>query len=218
MRRGGGRGTVRRMSLPTIPADAPTLLVVDGHPDPNSLCAALAARYAAAAREAGAAVDELRVRDLRFDLVLHAGLHGGQPLEPDLAEAQRRIERCRHLCLVTPLWWGSVPALLKGFLDRTLERGWAYRYSPRGIPQALLKGRSARVLMTADSPGWYLRLLQGQPTRRQLVRSTLRYCGFRPVDFVRYGPVHGSDDGDRARWLEDAARRGGADARRRWAP
>ncbi|MCD9031139.1 NAD(P)H-dependent oxidoreductase [Luteimonas sp. Y-2-2-4F] len=97
-------------------------------------------------------------------------------------------------------------------------RSQALRYSPRGIPQALLKGRSARVLMTADSPGWYLRLLQGQPTRRQLVRSTLRYCGFRPVDFVRYGPVHGSDDDDRARWLEDAARRGAADARRRWAP
>lgn len=116
---------------------------------------------------------------------------------------------------MTPLWWGSVPALLKGFFDRTLARGWAYRYSPRGIPQALLEGRRARILMTADSPGWYLRLLQGNPTERQLVRSTFRYCGFRPVDFVRYGPVHGSDAGRRGLWLDDAQRRGADDARRR---
>lgn len=191
-----------------------SLLLIDGHPDPASLCAALASRYAQGAREAGVEVDLMSLRQLRFDPVLRFGLRGGQLLEPDLEQAQRRIERCGHLCLVTPLWWGSVPALLKGFFDRTLERGWAYRYSERGIPQALLKGRSARVLMTADSPGWYLRLLQGSPTERQLVRSTLKYCGFRPVDFVRYGPVHGSDADRRARWLDDAGKRGAADARR----
>ena len=154
------------------------VLVIDAHPNPESLCAALARRYADAARQAGASVTLLSLRELAFDLVLHQGYRGQQPLEPDLQRAQRLVEASAHLCLVTPLWWGSVPALLKGFFDRTLQRGWAYRYQDNGNPLGLLAGRSARVLLTTDSPGWYLRLLQGDPTVKQLVRSTLRFCGF----------------------------------------
>ena len=189
-----------------------SVLLIDGHPNPESLCSALAARYAQGARSAGASVDELALRELRFDPVLHLGYRGEQPLEPDLQQAQQRIRAASHVCLVTPLWWGSVPALLKGFFDRTLQRGWAYRYKPNGMPEGLLAGRSARVLLTTDSPGWYLRLVQGSPTERQLVRSTLRFCGLKPVRVTRFGPVHNSQPADRARWLEQAAALGGTDA------
>ncbi len=196
----------------------PKLLVIDAHPNPRSLCSALAARYAEGARRAGVAVSVLALRDLRFDLVLHQGYRGEQALEPDLRHARTAIEVCDHLCLVTPLWWGSVPALLKGFVDRLFERGWAYRYQPSGRPLGLLAGRSARVLLTTDSPGWYLRLLQGDPTVKQLVRSTLRFCGFKPVWVTRFGPVRASDEVRRAAWLTQAESTGGADGRAAGAP
>ena len=93
------------------------VLVIDAHPNPESLCAALARRYADAARQAGASVALLSLRELAFDPVLHQGYRDQQPLEPDLQRAQRLVEASAHLCLVTPLWWGSVPALLKGFFD-----------------------------------------------------------------------------------------------------
>ena len=188
------------------------VLVIDAHPNPESLCAALARRYADAARQAGASVALLSLRELAFDPVLHQGYRGQQPLEPDLQRAQRLVEASAHLCLVTPLWWGSVPALLKGFFDRTLQRGWAYRYQDNGNPLGLLAGRSARVLLTTDSPGWYLRWVQGDPTVRQLVRSTLRFCGFKPVTVTRFGPVHGSDDAQRAGWLQQAGEVAARDA------
>ena len=190
------------------------ILVIDAHPNADSLCSALARRYVEGARQAGADVQVLTLRELRFDPVLHKGYQGDQPLEPDLQRAQAMILDCEHLCLVTPLWWGSVPALLKGFFDRTLQRGWAFRYLDSGNPLGLLAGRSARVLLTTDSPGWYLRWLQGDPTVKQLVRSTLRFCGFQPVRVTRFGPVHNSQPADRARWLEQAAALGGTDAAR----
>ncbi len=192
----------------------PKLLVIDAHPNPQSLCSALAARYAEGARRAGVDVAVLALRDLRFDLVLHQGYRGEQALEPDLRRARAAIEACDHLCVVTPLWWGSVPALLKGFVDRLFERGWAYRYQPNGRPLGLLAGRSARVLLSTDSPGWYLRLLQGDPTVKQLVRSTLRFCGFKPVRVTRFGPVRASDEARRAAWLAQAEGTGAADGRR----
>lgn len=189
------------------------ILLIDGHPNPQSLCAGLAEAYAKGVRVQGLAVRTLSLRELSFDPVLRVGYHEQQKLEPDLLDAQAAINGAQHVVLVTPLWWGSVPALLKGFIDRTLERGWAYRYKDNGMPEGLLAGRSARVIMTTDSPGWYLRLLQGSPTERQLVRSTLKFCGFKPVAFTRIGPVHSSDEMKRQKWLTQVQDLGQKDAR-----
>ncbi len=190
------------------------ILLIDAHPKHTSLCAALAAAYAKGASEqGGVAVRTLALRDMQFDPILRVGYDERQALEPDLKAAQAAIEEASHLVIVTPLWWGSVPALLKGFFDRTLEKHWAYRYTEKGLPEGLLAGRSARVIMTTDSPGWYLRWLQGNPTQNQLVRSTLKFCGFKPVGFTRIGPVHNSTPEMRARWLTDVSRVAEKDAR-----
>lgn len=190
------------------------ILVLDAHPDDGSLCAALAARYADGARGAGADVELLVLRDLDFDVHLRRGLRSDQVLEADLARAQAALVAADHVVVVAPVWWGSVPALLKGFLDRALERGWAYRYRDNGLPQGLLAGRSARVVVTTDSPGWWLRGLMGDSAVRQLRRSTLRFCGLKPVRATRVGQVHGSSPEQREAWLQRVADLGRADARR----
>jgi NAD(P)H dehydrogenase (quinone) len=190
------------------------VLVIDGHPGRDSLCASLTTAYADGARGAGSEVTVLALRDLSFDPDLHTGRRGEQTLEPDLVRAQHALVDADHVVVVAPVWWGSVPALLKGFLDRTLESGWAYRYRDNGLPQGLLAGRTARVVVTTDSPGWWLRALMGDSTVRQLVRSTLRFCGFRRVRTTRIGAVHGSDAARRAAWLEEVAGLGRRDAAR----
>ncbi|MEZ5662126.1 MAG: NAD(P)H-dependent oxidoreductase [Burkholderiaceae bacterium] len=190
------------------------VLIIDGHPDGDSLCAALAASHAEGLRAGGAQVDVLALRSLRFDPVLHAGYLQTQVLEPDLQQAQQSMLASRRIVVVTPVWWGSVPALLKGFLDRTLERGWAFRYHANGMPEGLLAGRSARLIVTTDSPGFYLRFIQGDPTVKALVRSTLRFCGLKPVDVTRIGPVKTSGGAQRQRWLDAVKLQGQADARR----
>ncbi|GAB3114776.1 NAD(P)H-dependent oxidoreductase [Janibacter alkaliphilus] len=187
------------------------LLVIDAHPDPDSLCAALADRYAQGASDR-TQVARLTPRDLDFDPVLHQGLRGAQPLEPDLVRAQQEISDARHLAVVAPIWWGSVPALLKGFFDRVFEVRWAYHYSPRGLPVGHLKGRTARLILTTDSPGWYLNLLSGRPTERQVGRGTLGFSGVSPVRVTRYGPVRSSDLAGRQGWLDEVARLGTKDA------
>lgn len=189
------------------------ILVIDGNPNAESLCAALAHQYAEQARAAGVDVGELRLRELSFDPCLRTQNPSAQALETDLRRAQALIEGAQHICLVTPVWWGSVPALLKGFFDRVLERGWAYRYTSQGLPEGLLAGRTATVLLTTDSPNWYLRWVQGDPTVHQVVRSTLKFCGIKPVQLKRFGPVHSSKPQQREGWLVQAGRQGRMDAR-----
>ncbi|WP_285035212.1 NAD(P)H-dependent oxidoreductase [Plantibacter sp. ME-Dv--P-095] len=185
-------------------------LVIDGHPNPDSLCAALASAYADAHGDATV----LAVRDLAFDPNLRLGYTHRQELEPDLELAWQQILAADHLVVVAPVWWGSVPALLKGFFDRVLLPRRAYRTKDNGLPEGLLTGRSGRVIVTTDSPWWYLPLV-GDTTVKQLRTTTLRFCGIRSVAASRFGPVKGSSDAQRQAWIAKAARLGSADASRR---
>lgn len=171
-------------------------LVIDGHPNPDSLSAAIAAGYARAHGDATL----LAIRDLDFDPVLRLGYRGEQALEPDLAAAQRAIERADHVVVVVPVWWGSIPALAKGFFDRAFLPRWAFRYRANGLVEGLLAGRSGRVIVTTDSPLWYLRAV-GDTTVRAVRDRTMRFSGIRPVRALRLGPVRGSSDERRRRWL-----------------
>lgn len=178
-------------------------LVIDGHPDPQSLTAELARRYVAAHGDA----ELLAVRELAFDPNLLHGHRGVQELEPDIVEASRRIAAADSIVIATPVWWGSVPALLKGFFDRVLLRRWAFEYR-RGLPVGLLKGRSGRVIITSDSPRWYL-FFVGDTTAKHVRGTTLRFCGLRPVRLSRFTSVRTSTPAKREQWL----RRIEADAR-----
>lgn len=130
-----------------------SILILLGHPDRDSLCGALAQRYATAAENAGHQVRLIALGELEFDPVLRHGYRQIQPLEPDLQDDADAIEACDHLVLVYPTWWGAMPALLKGFFDRVLLPGYAFRYRRDSVWwDRLLAGRSARVITTLDTP------------------------------------------------------------------
>lgn len=189
------------------------VLVILGHPRKASFCGALAQAYAEAARAAGANVRTLALADLPFDPVLHEGYLRPQELEATLDAAQADVSWANHLVFVYPNWWGSFPALVKGFFDRAFLPGYAFKYR-RDSPlwDKLLSGRSARVLVTMDSPPWYYRWLMGAPGDRQIRRTILEFCGVKPVRITHFGSIKTSTPERRAAWLSRAAELGRRDA------
>jgi putative NADPH-quinone reductase len=191
------------------------ILVLNGHPRATSLCGALADAYAEGARSAGVAVRRLDVAALTFDPDLTDGYVRDRPLEADLARVQEALRAARHVVVVTPTWWGTVPARLKGLLDRVLLPGFAFRYQAgSALPARLLAGRTGAVIVTMDSPVWYYRWITGDPITKTLVRATLDFVGIRVLRVTRLGPVLHAADGLRQRWLATVRRQGVTDARR----
>lgn len=189
--------------------DSKNILVINGNPKPGSLCQALAEHYARGAAEAGHRVRTVHLHQLQFALSLGQGHAIAQALEPDLQQLQQALHEAEHLVWAYPVWWGSVPALLKGALDRVLLPGFAFRYTKgQALPDQLLKGRSARLLVCMDTPPWYFRWLQGAPAHRMMKRTVLEFCGIRPVRISEFAPVLHSDDVRRRRWLAEAGRLG----------
>ncbi|QAY90010.1 NAD(P)H-dependent oxidoreductase [Pseudomonas sp. ACM7] len=181
------------------------ILVILGHPASNSFCGALAERYAQSAVRAGHEVRQLFLGAMDFDPVLREGYQQVQPLEADLRRAQADIVWAEHLTLVYPIWWGGIPALLKGFFDRVFLPGFAFKYREgKAFPEKLLHGRSAHLLVTMDTPPWYYRWIYRMPGLHQIRKTTLAFCGIEPQRTLTFGPILGSSADQRETWLLQA--------------
>lgn len=191
-------------------------LVVFGHPTAESLSDALAEAYSEGLQRGGAAVEQLKLRELSFDPSLRQGFSQRQALEPDLLRAQQLIERASHVAWFFPTWWAGPPALVKGFIDRTFLPGWAFAYrgSGNGLPDALLRGRSARLVTTMDSPNFWYQLWHRGSLHASFVNATLRYVGFGPVATTTLYGQRARTAEQRAAWVARLGREGEADAKK----
>lgn len=185
------------------------LLIVLGHPRTASLCGALAGAFAEGARQAGAEVRQLDLATLDFDPDVRSVSPRQQALEGDLQMARDLIAWAEHLVFVYPTWWGTTPALLKGFLDRVLTEGFSFKTCEGGTGyQGLLNGRSAQLITTMDTPPLIHRFIYRQPGRNAMARATLGFCGIRPVRCLVFGSVKDASAQQRQQWLERARRQG----------
>lgn len=179
------------------------ILIINGHPDAESFNAALAEAYKKGAIESGAEVKEIVVRELQFNPNLQFGYRKRTELEPDLLEAQAKIKWAEHLVWIYPVWWGSLPAILKGFIDRTFLPGFAFEKIENSVWwDKLLKGKSARIISTLDQPAWYYWLVYRQPSHNAMKKLTLQFSGINPVKITTIGPLRLSKDSYRANWLK----------------
>ena len=178
------------------------ILVILGQPASESFCGALANSYVEGAKAAGNEVQQIALGNLSFDPVLHNGYATIQALEPDLVAAQAAITWAQHIVLVYPIWWGAMPALLKGFIDRLFLPGFAFNYREGSqFWDRLLSGRSAHLLVTMDTPPWYFRWIYRMPGHNQMKRTILEFSGIKPVSVSSFGPIKGSTQKKRERWL-----------------
>jgi len=181
------------------------IALLQGHPDPagNRLCHALANAYSAGAVEGGHEVRRVEIAGLDFPLLrTQADFESGM-LPAGLGEAEAAIRWADHLVIIFPLWLGTMPALLKAFLEQTMRPGIAFAYRPSGLPQKLLKGRSARLVVTMGMPAlayrWYF-LAHGL---RAMERNILAFVGIAPIRESLFGNVGGAGDAKRQRWIEE---------------
>lgn len=179
------------------------VLIIDGHPRKDSFCSAIASILERAATRRTVDCRTIRLRDLEFNTCLI-----NDRLEPALHKAQEDILWSEILVFVYPTWWGTMPALLKGFLDRSLRPGFAFCERSDGGWRGCLQGRSALLVTTMDTPRWIYRWLLGAPGHHAMRDATLGFCGISPIRILEFGPVRTSSLSQRRNWLAQIAREG----------
>ena len=185
------------------------ILVILGHPRKESFCSALAEAYIAGAKSSGADVKYLRLAEMEFSLHVSTFHINSQTIEPDLLLARDCILWAQHLVFVYPTWWSTMPSLLKGFLDRVLTPGFAFEERPHKYEwDKLLKGRSAQLITTLDTPLWVYQWIYKAPGKHAMKIGILGYCGIRPVRYLAFSPIKYSTATQRSKWLEQTKKEG----------
>jgi NAD(P)H dehydrogenase (quinone) len=183
------------------------IYVLFAHPNADSFNGRLADAYGAAAEAAGHEVRRNDLFELKFDPVLREGLRRVQPLENDLIAAQANLSWCEKLVLFYPVWWGNVPAVLKGFFDRALYSAFTYRHDPEDPAfTKLLQGRAGHIVTTSDAPAGWLRTRYKNADINAVKTATLEICGMSPIEVTRIGGVKGLSPAQRERWIARVAK------------
>lgn len=188
------------------------ITIIQGHPDSaeEHLCHALADAYRAGAERGAHEVRTVQVAGLTFPMIRNKQdfEHGERP--DGIREAQSMIRTSDHLVIVYPLWLGTMPALLKAFLEQVFRYDFAFEPGPNGRFRKHLTGRSARVVVTMGMPVLAYRWWFGAHGLKSLERSILKFSGIAPVSESLFGMVEEVDDARRRQWLEQMRRLGAA--------
>ncbi len=187
------------------------ILIVQGHPDPAAghFAQALQAAYADAAVAAGHELRHINVAELDFPLLRSKQDFYNGAVPASLLASQQALEWSEHLLLIYPLWLGSMPALLKAYLEQVLRPAFAFaEVSGKGFPHGRLRGRSARVVVTMGMPGLAYRWFYRAHSVKSVQRNILQFSGFSPVRSSVIGSVESTDAALHQHWLQVMAKLG----------
>jgi putative NADPH-quinone reductase len=107
--------------------------------------------------------------------------------------------------LIYPTWWGTYPALFKGFIDRVFLPKFAFGYRENSVFwDKLLTGKTARIITTMDTPKWYYSLIYKSPGHNSVKKNILEFCGIKPVKITSFSPIKTADSKKRTNWLNRA--------------
>jgi NAD(P)H dehydrogenase (quinone) len=183
------------------------ILLIKAHPRDESYCHALADEYVKGARKAGHDVQVLSLNTLNLEPFLKYEHAEQLKLPPELMAIQKSIGDAELLVFAYPTWWATPPALLKLFIEIILLSGFAFKYhNGKGLAigwDKLLKGKSARLIVTMDGPPLYYRFFLGDPGYK-MMNANLRFCGIKPVRRSYFGSVKLSSQSSKDKWLKKA--------------
>jgi NAD(P)H dehydrogenase (quinone) len=206
------------------------VLIVYAHPEPRSFNSAMKELAISALREQG---HEVKISDLyRINFKASLGrddflqltntehvnyvmelknAYEKQKLTDDIKKEQVKLLWADFIILQYPLWWFSVPAILKGWFDRVLATGFAWDFG-RMYDKGLLAGKKGMLSVTTGGPeaiyspdaphGWDM-----NQVLYPVNHGVLYFCGIQPLPpFVAYAAFQ-VEDKVRKQYLEDYKKR-----------
>lgn len=179
------------------------LVLILGHPDEKSFNAALLDSYKNAAKRAGHQVEIIFTSEMNFDLKNYVSYSNTKKPLPLVLSAQEKIKKADHLVVFHPLWWGGFPSVLKEFFDQVFLPGFAFRYRKESVWwDKYLKGKTARIVCTADQPYFWYRFVNRRPAYWQLKKMIFQFCGINKIGYSFFGSIRNSTAEERRKYLQ----------------
>jgi len=164
------------------------ILVVNGHPDSKSYVSALFKKYVDNLDKKKHEIRTLDLGKMKFDPVLRFGYREFMKPDKEIEYSQECVKWADHIIFFYPIWWETVPSLLKGWFERVLTPGVAFNVDGyRSIKH--LKGKTVYLVYTSLGPVFY-QIFMGN-LEIKVMKRILNYSGLKIIKIDRIGNTVG---------------------------
>lgn len=173
-------------------------LVIYAHPQTDGYSPTILQEVTRELRGQKEEFEILDLYEMNYDPILHAMEHytaGNKLSSEQNREIQAKIKAADHLIFIYPNWWGSMPAILKGFIDRVFVKGFAFDYKANGMPVKLLKNKKVLTFISHGGP-WIYHFFTGNKAAKIMKNIICGYCGMR-AKIVNFYSANKLDDAAR---------------------
>lgn len=139
-----------------------------------------------------------------YDLEELRLFHTGETHDPLVEKYLDLLKKAQGVIIITPIWWNSIPGMLKGFIDKVMKEGegLSHTVSKMGIHVCLTNLTHAYVLTTSTSPTIYFKLFMGNSIKKIFISKTLRQLGVKQGTWINFGNVTHSTLAKRQQYLQ----------------
>lgn len=197
-------------------------LIIFNHPYEGSFCTAILNAVTKGLTKSKHEVDIIHLDRDNFDPVMRAKdlkafvRASTSPdeamtmLDPQVLDYKKRLEEAEHLIFIFPIWWELMPALMKGFIDKLIFPGIAYKYKgkPGGIKmEAMINWKSVTMITTMNTPSIVYQLIFGNAVKKALLLGTFMKIGISKRKWLSFNMVKMVSQKKREKWLTKLEKR-----------
>lgn len=99
--------------------------------------------------------------------------------DPLVEKYQHILKETDTLVFIFPIWWAGTPAIIKGFIDKIMLKGYAYEEGKFGLKGLLTNIKKTVIITTSNSPKWYLKWFNGNAIQGLFINKNLKSLGIK---------------------------------------
>ena len=190
-------------------------LIVYYHPHEGSFCSAIREAVVTGLHNGG---HEHKIIDLSkegFDPVMRekdlkafvqAGREGEDGLDgvdPFVLRYMKKLRWAQHIVMIFPIWWMTMPAMVKGFIDKVIFPGVVYKMEDGKLVSLLTGLKQVTIITTMNTPSDVYRDVFGNSLEGSLIKGTFNQIGIHDIRWISLNKVKQSGDEKRWLWLDE---------------
>lgn len=157
------------------------VLIIYAHPHTGGHCEEALLKLTESLESTKKSYKILDLYSMNYDPILHENEHytrGNKTISKETEEMQDLLKKADKIVFIYPVWWASMPAILKGYFDKVLTPGFAFKYES-GLPIGLLKGKKAAIIITSGGNKLLLKIFMGDVQKKLIKDDILGFCGIK---------------------------------------
>lgn len=166
------------------------VLIVTAHPSKKNLTNGIAEVYKNEKEAQGNTVEIIALyKDTQLPFYTFEDAHSIE-VSSDAKHYQDKVSSADEIVFIYPFWWGTMPAILKNWIDTVFTMGYAATYNEKGRPVGLLQGRSVRIISTSGAPTFFYCINGIRRANKKIWKQTIiEFCAMKFDGYHLFGGV-----------------------------